>query len=391
MSVDSKADSQTIIVIGSGLAAYSLVREFRKLDSETPVLIISQDDAHSYSKPMLSTGFTKNKTAEALSMADPGKMSVQLKASIRNFTTVTKLDPENSTIYIDDEVLTYSKLVLALGAKVNKLNFPGSDLANVVSINDLMDYRNFRALLKSESLTPKQHVLIMGAGLIGCEYANDLIIGGYHVTAVDPAKTAMHGLIPYQAGEVLAEGLKSAGADMLFEHYVQHIDELEDGSVCATLNTGKKIPCDVVISAIGLKANITLAEQAGLTCKNGIITDNHLETSAKNIFALGDCAEIQGEVRLYVLPLMASARALAKTLAGETTPVHFGIMPIATKTPACPVVTVPPKSEEGAWSFEQTDTGLIGKFIDSTNKTSGFVLTGGALSHKADLIKEMNQ
>ena len=61
MSVDSKTDSQTIIVIGSGLAAYSLVREFRKLDSETPVLIISQDDAHSYSKPMLSTGFTKNK------------------------------------------------------------------------------------------------------------------------------------------------------------------------------------------------------------------------------------------------------------------------------------------------------------------------------------------
>ena len=136
---------------------------------------------------------------------------------------------------------------------------------------------------------------------------------------------------------------------------------------------------------------IALAEQAGLTCKNGIITDNHLETSAKNIFALGDCAEIQGEVRLYVLPLMARARALAKTLAGETTPVNFGIMPIATKTPACPVVTVPPKSAEGAWSFEQTDTGLIGKVINSTNKTSGFVLTGDALSHKADLIKEMNQ
>lgn len=379
-------DNQSIVVIGSGLAAYSLVREFRKLDTRTPVLIISQDDAHSYSKPMLSTGFTKNKSADELSMADPGKMAAQLKASIRNFTTVTKIEPASSSIHIGDEVITYSKLVLALGAKVNKLNFPGSQLSQVMSINDLMDYRHFRT-----SLTPKQHVLIMGAGLIGCEYANDLLIGGYKVTLVDPAKTAMNGLIPSEAGAVLANGLRSAGADMLLEHYVQHLDTLDDGSMCATLNTGQKLPCDLVISAIGLTANTQLAEQAGIACRQGIITDQFLETSAKNIFALGDCAETHGEVRLYVLPLMASARALAKTLSGEKTAVNFGIMPIATKTPACPVVTVPPKDVTGAWSFEKTANGLIGKFINESDKTCGFVLTGDALSQKAALIQEMNQ
>ena len=385
MHAEPAIDSQTIVVIGSGLAAYSFVRELRKLDAETPVLIISQDDAHSYSKPMLSTGFTKNKSADELSMADPGKMAAQLKASIRNFTTVTKIDPEHSSIYIDDEVIVYSKLVLALGAKVNKLSFPGSDLSKVVSINDLMDYRHFRSSLK-----PQQHVLIMGAGLIGCEYANDLLIGDHKVTVVDPAKTAMHGLIPSEAGDSLARGLKKAGADMRFEHFVQAIDELDDGSLCASLNSGQKISCDLVISAIGLKANTSLAEQAGITCRVGVITDPYLETSAKNIFALGDCAETHGEVRLYVLPLMASARALAKTLTSEKTAVSFGIMPIATKTPACPVVTVPPKSVKGAWSFEQSNEGLCGKFIDDSNKVDGFVLTGDAISQKASLIKEMN-
>ncbi len=379
-------NKQTIVVIGSGLAAYSLVREFRKLDSETPVLIISQDDAHSYSKPMLSTGFTKNKSADDLSMADPGKMAIQLKASIRNFTTVTKVDPQNSSIHINDEVIPYSKLVLALGAKVNKLNFPGSSLPKVISINDLMDYRAFR-----KSLAPKQHVLIMGAGLIGCEYANDLIIGGYSVTVVDPASTAMSGLIPTEAGNALATGLKGAGANMLFKHYVHQIDELEDGSLCATLDNGQKIPCDLVISAIGLKANIDLAEQAGISCGQGIITDHFLETSATNIFALGDCAETHDEVRLYVLPLMASARALAKTLSGEKTAVNFGIMPVATKTPACPVVAVPPKKESGTWIFEKENNGLIGRFNNVSNRTSGFVLTGDAIKQKASLIQEMGQ
>lgn len=377
-------NDNTIVVIGSGLAAYSLVREFRKLDSDTPVLIISQDDAHSYSKPMLSTGFTKNKSADELSMADPGKMASQLKASIRNFTTVTKIDPQHSSIHIDNEIIPYSQLVLALGAKVNKLNFPGSELSKVVSINDLMDYRVFR-----EALKPEQHILIMGAGLIGCEYANDLLNGGYSVTVVDPASTAMNGLIPSDAGKALAQGLKDAGADMMFEHYVQQIDELDNSSLCATLNNGHKIPCDLVISAIGLKPNIQLAEQAGLSCKQGIITDHFLQTSAKNIFALGDCAETLNEVRLYVLPLMASARALAKTLTGEPTAVNFGIMPIATKTPACPVVTVPPKAEKGTWLFEQEQSGLIGKFINEEDKVSGFVLTGAAVSQKALLLKEM--
>tara|TARA_R110001592_G_scaffold362471_1_gene676384 strand:+ start:23964 stop:25106 length:1143 start_codon:yes stop_codon:yes gene_type:complete len=378
-------DDQTIIVIGSGLAAYSFVREFRKLDAETPVLIISQDDAHSYSKPMLSTGFTKNKSAEALSMADPGKMAAQLKASIRNFSTVTKIDTDNSQLFIGEEVIAYSKLVLALGAKVNKLNFPGSHHPKVISINDLMDYRNFRSKLQA-----KQHVLIMGAGLIGCEYANDLLIGGYSVTVVDPAKTAMNGLIPQEAGEALAIGLGSAGAKMMFERYVQHIDELDDEALCATLDNGKKIPCDLVISAIGLKPNIDLAESAGIDCQKGIITSDYLETSAKNVFAIGDCAETLGEVRLYVLPLMASARALAKTVSGKKTPVHLGIMPIATKTPACPVVSVPPGENKGQWSFENKENGLIGRFINESNKVCGFVLTGDTLSFKADLIREIS-
>ena len=378
-------NDKPIIVLGSGLAGYSLVREFRKLDKETPVLMITQDDGHSYSKPMLSTGFTKNKTADDLSMADPGKMASQLNVSIRNFSTVTKIDTQNEQVLLGEEALGYQKLVLALGAQVKKLNFPGSDHPKVISINNLMDYRAFR-----DQLQPNQHVLIMGAGLIGCEYANDLLIGGYQVSVVDPSETAMNGLIPAEAGTALSQGLQQAGAHFHFGNYVQHIEELDDGQLCATLHSGKKVLADLIISAVGLKPDLHLAEAADIEGRQGILTNPYLETSKNNVFALGDCAETLEAVRLYVLPLMASARALAKTLSGEKTAVNFGVMPIATKTPACPVVTVPPPNTKGDWQFSTHERGLIGRYYDASEKLNGFVLTGDALSEKTKLIKELS-
>lgn len=374
-----------VIVLGSGLAGYSFVRELRKLDASTPVLMITQDDGHSYSKPMLSTGFTKKKTADELSMADPGKMAQQLNMSIRTFTSVTAIDTKKSQVLIGNEGISYSKLVLAQGARVNKLNFPGSSLPHVVSINDLMDYRRFRSLL------PKQgHVLIMGAGLIGCEYANDLLNDQYQVTLVDPSASPMSGLIPTEAGQNLAKGLEQAGAHLKLQHHVHEISQLEHDQLCATLNDGHKIICDLVISAIGLKPNIELARDAGLHCNRGIITNAYLETSVPDIYALGDCAETEDEVRLYVLPLMASARALAKTVAGERTPVRFDIMPVVTKTPVCPVVVVSPGSKAGKWVFEQGENfDLIGRFLGVRDTLEGFVLTGTAVSEKAKLIQKM--
>lgn len=83
--------SKPLVIVGTGLAGYNLAREWRKLDSSTPLLLISADDGRSYSKPMLSTGFAKNKQADELVMADVGAMAEQLNAEIRTHTPVTYL------------------------------------------------------------------------------------------------------------------------------------------------------------------------------------------------------------------------------------------------------------------------------------------------------------
>ena len=154
-----------VIVIGTGLAGYNLVKEFRKQDAETPVLMITADDGRNYSKPMLSTGFTKGKSASALAMADAGKMAEQLNVTIRTNTRVTSIDADAHTVFIGEEPVEYSKLVLAWGAEPVAARIEGDAGEHIFAINDLQDYANFRA-----ELDGKKRVLVMGAGLIGCEW-----------------------------------------------------------------------------------------------------------------------------------------------------------------------------------------------------------------------------
>ncbi len=377
------ANSAPIVIVGSGLAGYSLAREFRKLNKEKPLLIISRDDGHAYSKPMLSTGFTKNKDADGLSMGDPGKMAEQLDAEIRVFTEVTDIDTSSKQLCIGTERIDYDKLVLATGACVNRLQFPGSESERIVSINDLMDYRKFRQLAQG-----KKRVLLMGAGLIGCEYANDLLHGDYEVVLVDPASQPLNGLVPEFAGEALKSGLEKAGAAFRMGRFVAQVEQNDDALI-ATLDDGEALHVDLIVSAIGLRPDLHLAQQAGLAVNRGIVANRLLETSARDVFTLGDAAEVEGHVLLYVLPLMASARALAHTLNDTPTPVSYGVMPVVTKTPACPVVVAPPSTEEGTWQVDRDGINICARFVGPDENLLGFVLTGDRISEKQTLSKQV--
>lgn len=381
-NADPMLDGAPIVIIGTGMSGYSLAREVRKLNKDVPLLLVTADDGHSYSKPMLSTGFTKAKTAEQLSMADPGKMAEQLSIEVRTYTTVTGIDTDQNIVRIGDEALKYSKLVIAWGANIVQLDIPGSGAGHVFSINDLADYRRFR-----DSLNGKKRVLIMGAGLIGCEFANDLRIGGYEVDVVAPSDTALTGLLPVEAGQSVAVGLENEGVRFHFGRVVEQVEALESG-VSAILDDGTTIETDIVISAVGLKPRTVLAKNAGLMVNNGIVVNRKLEASAPDVFALGDCAEVDGQVLLYVLPLMACARALAKTLTGEPTEVSYGVMPVMTKTPACPAIVLPPRPGiEGEWSIVREGTHVKALFNDLNGSLQGFALTGDFTSEKQALAK----
>lgn len=364
-----------VVIVGTGLAGYNLAREFRKHDQETQLILITADDGRSYSKPMLSTGFTKDTDADALAMADAGKMAQQLKASVWTFTHLSSIDTVKQEIHVGEAtVVQYSKLVLAWGADVIRPPLAGNGHDLVYSINDLLDYADFRTAIKKNDV---KKLLIIGGGLIGSEFTNDLSNGGFEIEAVDPLAYSLPTLLPEVAGKAVQKALESLGARFHFGKLVTSIDKGAEGGIVATLDDGSTIKADLAVSAVGVRPRIDLAKAAGISCNRGIQANRLLETSAKNVYTLGDCAEVEGNVLFYVAPLMAGARALGKTLAGEPTEVSYPAMPVTIKTPACPVVvSPPPHGADGEWTVNADGDDVVAEFKDSDGQLLGFALTG---------------
>ncbi|WP_271104447.1 NAD(P)/FAD-dependent oxidoreductase [Pseudomonas tohonis] len=376
--------SAPVVIVGTGLAGYNLAKEFRKLDGETPLLLISADDGRSYSKPMLSTGFGKNKDADGLAMAEAGAMADQLKAEIRTHTRITGIDPGHRRLWIGEEAVEYRDLVLAWGAEVIRVPVEGDAGDAVFPINDLEDYARFR-----NAAVGKKRVLVLGAGLIGCEFANDLTLGGYEVELVAPCEQVMPGLLHPAAAAAVQAGLEGLGVRFHLGPVLASLNHADDG-LDAHLSDGTRIACDLVISAVGLRPRTALAAAAGLDVNRGVMVDRHLKTSHANIYALGDCAEVDGINLLYVMPLMACARALAQTLAGNATAVSYGPMPVTVKTPACPlVVSPPPRGLEGAWTVEGEGADIKALCRDTSGRLLGYALTGAAVQEKLALNREL--
>jgi rubredoxin-NAD+ reductase len=376
-----------LVIVGTGLAGYNLAKEFRKLNAERPLLLITHDDGRNYSKPMLSTGFTKSKTADELAMNAVEQMREQLKADIRTGVRVNAIDRVAKTLQVEGEIIAYGDLVLAVGADVFRPALGGDGIEFVYSVNDLQDYARFR-----EVIAGKKKVIVIGGGLIGCEFANDLSNGGFAVEVVEPVGRVLPSLLPERASAAVAEGLASLGVKFHFGHSVKGV--WEDGAgVAVELSNGERIAGDVVLSAIGLRPRTSLALDTGLKVERGIVVDRFLRTSDANIYALGDAAEVDGKVLLYVLPLMAAARALAKTLAGEPTQVQYPAMPVQVKTPVCPVVVSPVlPGTPGAWEVEAEGRDVKAVFKSPEGLVLGFALTGahaGSGALKMELTKQL--
>jgi rubredoxin-NAD+ reductase len=147
---------------------------------------------------------------------------------------------------------------------------------------------------------------------------------------------------------------------------------------------------DLVLSAIGLRPNITLAESAGLPVNRGIVVDRYLATRDPSIFALGDCAEVEGHVLTYITPILNAARALAKTLANQKTAVEYPAMPVVVKTPAHPLVLCPPpKGMPGNWQIDYTEKGVRALFYNDAHILHGFVLTNGVVNERQHWVNSI--
>lgn len=373
-----------ILIIGAGMAGYGVLREFRKRDADTPVTLITADDGRVYSKPNLSNALAQKRSPAQLAAMDAAKAADTYRARILTETRVTAIDPAGHAVSTDGGDLAYGRLVLALGADPFSHGLAGEAADDVFTVNDLTDYALFRAALEG-----KRRVVILGGGLIGCEFANDLLLGGHEVSVVHLGGWPLERLVPEPAGRALADALAARGVDWHFGRTGRTVERAGEGYVL-TLDDGSRVRADLILSAIGLRPRTGLARAAGIETDRGIVVDRGLCTSTEDVYAVGDCAQLEGLVLPYVQPLLIQARALAATLAGEPTPLAYPAMPVVVKTSLHPVaVQPPPMGAAGHWRVEGDGEGIRALFLAPDGGLLGFALTGRHTGERARLAEQV--
>ena len=382
--------ARPLVVVGAGLAGWTTVREFRKLDSTTPVVVIAADSGDFYAKPSLSNAFAQGRLPAQLISSPAAKMAETLGVTLMAHSRVQTIDAAARSVTTSAGTLAFRDLVLATGAQPIRVPVEGDAADRVRSVNSLEDFAALHAQLQSTTVSGSDRpVLIMGAGLIGCEFANDLATAGFRVSVVDPGARALAALLPEAASAELRQALEALGVTFHFGSTVRSIRQSTVGpALQVLLSNGQLAQADCVLSAIGLRADTGLAEAAGLNVERGIVVNRQLQTSAPHIHALGDCAQYAHGMTLpYVMPIMTAARALAATLAGTPTDVNFPLMPVSIKTPALPLVVAPPQPGTGGqWSAREPG---IWQWLDEAGVQRGFVLSGRQTAQRMAQSKQV--
>lgn len=376
------------VIIGSGIAGWTIARELRKLQTDAelhPTTLICSDSGDFYSKPMLSNALASGKTSATLVMTPAAKIAEQTKTRLLNCTQVVSIDRAQRIVRTDKGDVPYDQLVLGLGADPIRLPLAGNAAEKVLSVNDLNDYALFRNALPAGAA-----VTILGAGLIGCEFANDLSAAGHAVRVYDIAQWPLGRLLPEAAGQYSLKKLTDAGIQFEWGNSIAQVDQTDSG-YRLTDSQGNTHEASLVLSAIGLRPRTGLAQAAGLECGRGIRVDGLGRTSDPAIYALGDCAEYGPVGPLpYIQPVMNAGRAIAATLAGKETPIKLPSMPVLVKTPACPTVIAPPAAgASGQWQCEAVEDGMRALFKSPDGTLLGMALLGAATAQRQELAGQL--
>ncbi|WP_413501742.1 NADH:flavorubredoxin reductase NorW [Serratia proteamaculans] len=372
-----------ILIVGSGFAARQLVKNLRRLNSEVPIRLIAADSCDEYNKPELSHVISQNQTADALTRQTCGNFAEQFQLTLHPNTRITDIDTQHKRVCSGEQSWQYDKLVLAVGASAIVPPVTGNEL--MLTLNSQQEYRDGEL-----TLLQAQRVLILGGGLIGCELAMDMCRAGKQVTLVDRSGSLLSALMPIEASSRLQHCLQQMGVEVLLNQQLSALIQ-QDSGIQATLGNGRQLSVDAAIASVGLRPNVGLARHANLQVDRGIRVNNRLQTSQIDVYALGDCAEIDGQLLPFLQPIQFSAMALAKNLLGAEEGVKLPAMLVKVKTPNLPLhLAGETHRQDLSWNIVAEQQGMIAKGFDRQQQLRAFIVSEDHMKLAFGLLKELN-
>lgn len=265
------------LIIGGGLAGDGAVQGIRELDGEGSIGVFSMELNPPYTRPNLSKGLWKGLALEKI-----WRNTESRGADLLLNHKVTEIDLQKKCVRDETgEEYGFEKLLLATGGTPIHLPFGGED---IIYYRDLQDYQRLRALSERG-----EHFLVIGGGFIGSEIAAALAMNGKKVVMVFPEEAIGSRVYPGELAHYLNDYYRDKGVDVIVNDTVADIEKNGDRFTVRTKN-GFHFEVDGVVAGIGIRPNLELAGQAGLQIDNGIIVDEHLQSSAPDVFAAGDAA-----------------------------------------------------------------------------------------------------
>ena len=374
--------SHGIVIIGSGFAARQLVKNIRKQDATVPLTLIAADSMDEYTKPDLSHVISLSQRANDLTRQTAGEFAEQFNLRLFPYTWVTDIDAAAHCVKAKDKQWHYDKLVLATGASAFVPPIEGREL--MLTLNSQQEYQACETTLRDA-----RRVMIVGGGLIGTELAMDFCRAGKYVTLVDHAASILSVLMPAEVSSRLQHRLTDMGVHHLLKSQLQSLTKTDTG-IRATLDRNRSVEVDVVIAATGLRPETALAHRAGAETHRGVKVDSYLQTTQPDIYALGDCAEINGQVLPFLQPIQIGAMVLAKNLLGISTPLKLPAMLVKVKTPELPLhLAGETQRQDLNWQITLEPQGMVARGMDDDGQLRAFVVSEDRMKEAFALLKSL--
>ncbi len=361
------------LIIGNSIAAAAVIEGIRSQDQEGAITVVGEERQVCYARPLISYLLQGKTDEEKMCYRDQAFFD-RNRVSLRSGTRACHLDAKEKTVTLDDGTsLGYDRLVLSTGSSPFIPPMQGLDLVkNRFTFLTLDDAHALSAAIRSDS-----RILILGAGLIGLKCAEGILDRVRSITVVDLAPRILASILDGQGSVHVQAHLQQKG---LTFHLSDRVKEFTSNE--ALLESGAVVGFDILVVAVGVKPNTELAKEAGLMVNRGIVVDQSMRTSVKDIWAAGDCAEapelVSGSNR--VLPLLCNAylqgETAGKDMAGKTEPFTQAIAMNAISFFGLHVITA------GLYEGEEklfTEEGSYKRLFIKDNRLIGYILIGKAV------------
>lgn len=368
-------DKKKLVLIGNGMAGVRAIEEILKISNERFDITIFGSEPHpNYNRILLSKVLQGDTAVKDITLND-WNWYEENNITLYTDETVTKVDSEMKVVLSDKgREIAYDEVIIATGSVPFILPLPGADKEGVTAFRDIKDTD-----IMLDASKKFKKAAVIGGGLLGLEAARGLLNLGMDVSVIHIAPTLMERQLDETAGKLLQKELEKQGMKFLLEKATEEIygEERVEG---LKFKDGSNLEADLVVMAVGIKPNIQLAKESGLTVNRGIVVNDYLQTDIPNIYAVGECAEHNGIPYGLVAPLYEQAKVLAHQICGKATaPYQGSVLSTQLKVSGVEVFSAGDFTEDEEKKsikiFDEQD-GIYKKIVLKGNKIVGAVLFG---------------